>query len=242
MGCATSLVKYIVFLFNLAFVLAGIAFIAIGVIFKLDIEDFTAALNKTEINFSLAPTLLIIVGSIVFVISFFGCCGAVRESTCMLTTYAIILLTLFLLQVALGVYAFIQFKDSDAGIKNEIHEELKKTLELYDKDNVARETIDALQSERECCGVDSPADWRQVWNNDSLPSSCCRNLPPQCRASDGDSYRKGCFDPLYNFLQETIKMVGIVVVVIGATEIIGAIIALCLSSSIRNHERRGNYA
>lgn len=66
--------------------LAGLAFIVVGVIFKLNIQEFAQQLEKTGIPFNLAPTLLIIVGCVVFVISFFGCCGAIRESTCMLST------------------------------------------------------------------------------------------------------------------------------------------------------------
>jgi len=242
MGCATSLVKYIVFLFNLAFVLAAIAFIAVGIVFKLDIDEFTTVLEKLDVKFSLAPMLMIIVGCIVFVIAFFGCCGAIRESSCMLTTYAIILLTLFILQVALGVYAFIQFKDSDSDFKKDIHDELKNALNRYYNDNVAKDAIDALQTERECCGVDGPNDWSGLAPDNSLPSSCCRNKPAMCYASDGEAYKQGCFEPLFDFLQDTIKIIGIIVITIGATELVGGVIALCLSSSIRNNERRGNYA
>lgn len=36
-----------------------------------------------------APTLLMVVGGIVFVIAFLGCCGAVRESSCMVLSVSI---------------------------------------------------------------------------------------------------------------------------------------------------------
>jgi len=240
MGCATSMVKYLLFLFNLAFVLAAIAFITVGVIFKINITEYTEAIDSFDSVFGLAPTLLIVVGVVVLIISFFGCCGAVREGTCMLTTYAIILLTIFILQVALGVYAFLQFKDNDVQIKDEINKGLLKTLKEYEKNDGAREAIDTLQHELECCGVTGPGDWTNEWHNGSVPTSCCPNQPPQCYPVN--AYKEGCTNKFFDFLKSSAKTVGIVVIVIGAVELAGAIIALCLASSIRNHERRGGYA
>lgn len=43
--------------------------------------------DKYQLN--LPPILLLVVGSIIFITAFFGCCGAIKESTCMLTTVSI---------------------------------------------------------------------------------------------------------------------------------------------------------
>ena len=227
MGCATSLVKYIVFIFNFLFLLAGIAFIAIGAVYLLGIKSFTATLDKTGIPFSLAPSLLIVFGVIVFVISFFGCCGAIKESSCLLITYGIILLVLFLLQVAIGVYAFIQFKDSNGVDKMKIEDELTKTLRSYNTNNQAKETFDSLQSQLECCGVKGPNDWLP---GPTVPPSCCKRDAAVCYSSD--AHREGCFEVLYKFLRKSITIIGIVIVSIGAIELLGAISALCLSCSL----------
>jgi len=240
MGCATSMVKYLLFLFNLAFVLGAIAFIAIGALFLSNITEYTEAIEDVDGHFQLAPILMIVVGVVVLFIAFFGCCGAIREGTCMLTTYAIILLTIFIIQVALGVYAFLQFKDNDNGIRDEIEKEMYNTLHKYNSEDVAREAIDSLQYGLECCGVKSPNDWTAEWNNSSAPSSCCKDKPPTCYQVN--AFREGCAPKLFNFIKDSLKTVGIVVIVIGAVELGGAIIALCLASSIRNHERRGGYA
>ncbi|KAJ8968157.1 hypothetical protein NQ314_002414 [Rhamnusium bicolor] len=69
--------------------LAGLALIVVGVLYKLDINDYTSAIPDDYQNIGLAPTLTIIIGSVIFVIAFFGCCGAIRESTCLLTTVRI---------------------------------------------------------------------------------------------------------------------------------------------------------
>jgi CD63 antigen len=63
---------------------AGIALIVVGAIplFKLaDIKDAFPENNPATV-----PIIIVALGSIIFVISFFGCCGAIRENQCMVST------------------------------------------------------------------------------------------------------------------------------------------------------------
>jgi hypothetical protein len=85
MGCSTTVVKYLVFFFNLVFAIAGAGLLALGILLKLkndDIQNFI----PDKYHLGLPPILLIAIGSVIFVTAFFGCCGAIKESTCMLTT------------------------------------------------------------------------------------------------------------------------------------------------------------
>lgn len=68
------------------------------------------------------PIVLIVIGSVILIISFFGCCGAIRESTCMIMTYSSFLMVLLLVKVAIGVYVLVKSVD----FQNEI-------LKAYDK-------------------------------------------------------------------------------------------------------------
>ena len=52
------------------------------------------------------PVFLIILGIIIFSVSFFGCCGAINESHCMTLTFAWLLGIIFLLEVVVGVTAY----------------------------------------------------------------------------------------------------------------------------------------
>lgn len=63
--------------------MAGLALVIIGVLIKFNISEASRILPS---EFGLAPILSIVIGAIVFVTAFLGCCGAVKESTCMLTT------------------------------------------------------------------------------------------------------------------------------------------------------------
>ena len=235
MGFATGVVKYFVFLANLVFALAGLTLIIIGVVYKLNLKN---AINTLPSDFGMAPTLLIIVGAVVFITAFLGCCGAVKESTCMLTTYAIILLTIFIIQVALGVYAFLQLKDNDQRVK--INEGLDTTFRGYSSSEEARETVDIIQKYLHCCGVRSSHEW--TWPNGSIPASCCGNPEYSCSHSSPSVYERGCGEALYDFVRSSTKVVGGVAIGIAAAEVLGAVFALCLASSIRNSYRRGIYA
>lgn len=47
--------------------------------------------------------LVILVGLTTFLIAFFGCCGASQESQCMLSTYAVIVGLVFLVEIATAI-------------------------------------------------------------------------------------------------------------------------------------------
>jgi len=234
MGCATGIVKYLVFLANLIFALAGLALVIIGVMYKFNYNDATNVLPR---DFGLAPILSIIIGAVVFITAFLGCCGAVKESPCMLTTYAIILLTIFIIQVAIGVYAFLKIKDTNE-FHNSIRQNLQKTFEAYDKNPEAKEAVEVTQRFFSCCGVDGP-DYYQG----ELPLSCCEEGVDACRRIDyAHLHHDGCVQKVYNFLENSSQVIGGVAIGVAAIEILGAFFGLCLASSIRNHYRRSLYA
>lgn len=62
--------------------ICGLALIVVGILVQV-------ALHKTlmidDATASGAPILLIVIGVVIFFISFFGCCGAWKENYCMVT-------------------------------------------------------------------------------------------------------------------------------------------------------------
>lgn len=61
--------------------ITGILIIGVGTTIEAVYNNFDTFL---EDRFYSPATMLIAIGCIVFVVAFFGCCGAVRESTCMI--------------------------------------------------------------------------------------------------------------------------------------------------------------
>ncbi|XP_026461425.1 23 kDa integral membrane protein-like isoform X2 [Ctenocephalides felis] len=228
MGCGISFVKYVLFVFNLIFALCGLAVLAVGVVFKLKFSEIQQMLQ--DLNVQAAPILFITVGSIVFIIAFFGCCGAIRESHCMTVTYAVFLIVLLIVQVVIAVCVFVYVDD--------INKILQKTLQTtFDhRDQPANmEIIDGLQRQFECCGVNGKTDY-QLNVIANLPQSCCPAGDAACTFAN--SYNHGCKTILSDTVKGGSQTIGIVALIIAGVELLGAIFALCLANSIRNEDRR----
>lgn len=89
--------------------LSGIALIAVGTVVLVSIDNLSEVFEYFELKWT--PIVLIVIGSIVLIISFFGCCGAVRESGCMIITYSTFLMILLLIKIAIGTYVLVNSVD-----------------------------------------------------------------------------------------------------------------------------------
>lgn len=145
--------------------IAGLAILGVGILLKLKNNDISTFIPD-KYHLDLPPLLLIIIGSIIFITAFFGCCGAIKESTCMLTTvktcisnrvkelsfyrgflfqFAIILLTLLIVQVAIAAYAFLQIGDTQ-DLKSSVKQAIQKSFNSYNESKTVQEEFNFMQS------------------------------------------------------------------------------------------------
>ena len=91
--------------------LAGAALLGVGIWFLVDPNALNflkiASVSASDDMVKAASITVIVVGSIVFLTGFLGCCGAFKESPCMLTTYAVILIILLIMEVVAGILAVV---------------------------------------------------------------------------------------------------------------------------------------
>uniref|UniRef100_A0A8B9SGP0 CD63 molecule n=1 Tax=Anas platyrhynchos TaxID=8839 RepID=A0A8B9SGP0_ANAPL len=117
-------VKFLVFIFNFIFWVCGVALVAIGIYAQV-------ALNKALVVGSApaasSPVAILVVGIIIFFVSFFGCCGAWKESYCMVTTFAVLLSIIFLVEIAAAIAGYV-FKDK---VRSKLEEGLWDTMRKY---------------------------------------------------------------------------------------------------------------
>ncbi|XP_045445659.1 CD63 antigen-like isoform X2 [Melitaea cinxia] len=231
MGCGTSFVKYVLFFFNLVVALFGLAVIGIGVAVLL---NWAVIKEELQGHLTVAPWVFIVIGAIMFIIAFFGCCGAIRESHCMVVTYAIFLLVIIIVQVVLAVLMFTYAEN--------IKEALVKSVNsLFDKravDPAADTLFNNLQEQLNCCGKNSASDYGVF-----LPKSCCSQLSTvgkvlgdTCTLADAN--RIGCATRVADLYQTWNKTIAGVAIGVACVEVVGALFALCLANSIRNMDRR----
>jgi len=241
MGLGTSTIKYILFFFNFALALSGLALLGLGLLTRYYSSKSEELANKASGDSTgLAALAFIIIGGAVFIVSFFGCCGAIRESHCMITMYAMFLLAFFLLEVAVGVFLYIN--------RGQAEEITRKSLTTVFNDYSAsnktdsRALVDEIQHDFHCCGVNGPNDWTEK-NAAALPHSCCREDGGQgTTCSKTQAWQDGCLQKSIDTVKEKSGLLFKIIVGIAGSELIGILFALCLASSIKNEERRQGYA
>nr|XP_012624989.1 tetraspanin-4 isoform X1 [Microcebus murinus]XP_012624990.1 tetraspanin-4 isoform X1 [Microcebus murinus]XP_012624991.1 tetraspanin-4 isoform X1 [Microcebus murinus]XP_012624992.1 tetraspanin-4 isoform X1 [Microcebus murinus] len=123
-GCLQG-VKYLMFAFNLLFWLGGCGVLGVGIWLAATQGNF-ATLSSSFPSLS-AANLLIVTGAFVMAIGFVGCIGAIKENKCLLLTFFVMLLLVFLLEATIAVL-FFAYTDK---IDRYAQRDLKKGLHLY---------------------------------------------------------------------------------------------------------------
>lgn len=220
------LVKYLMFFFNFIFWLSGLALIIVGAVIKLKYGDFVQVSSSSV---STGPVFLIIIGAIIFIVGFLGCCGAYKENYCMVTTFAVLLALIFVLEIAAGAVAYA-FRGK---LENYVQKGLEDGAEKY-HETPYQKSMDAVQKELKCCGAaKGPKDYEKYHNaTGKYPTSCCKTA--NCTGSDiKDLYQEGCVKGLEDFLKSHLAIVGGVGVGIAFIQLIGILFACCLMRSIK---------
>ncbi|KPP66561.1 CD63 antigen-like [Scleropages formosus] len=225
-------VKFLVFFFNFIFWLCGLAVIVVGILVQLEMHK---TIVMTNVSGSATPIVLIVVGVIIFFISFFGCCGAAKENYCMVTMFAILLSLIIIIEVGIIIAGYV-FKGKLGGF---VDEGLKDMVNQYNQSEKIREAMDDMQKELKCCGINSTSDWRDFGTDQkSVPDSCCKNVSTDCgKGSMHDSakvYQEGCEKAVVDLLQKNVKWVIVGALVIAVVQILGIVFACVLMKGIRS--------
>jgi CD63 antigen len=224
-------VKYLLFAFNLIFFLAGLGLIIAGALVQ---TKFNAYFDFFGGQFSAAAILLIVVGAVIFIIGFFGCCGAYKENYCMVMTFAILLGLIFILEIAAGVTAYV-LRDK---VNSIVLENLTRTQAQYSPDNQGvMDTWDQAQRDFECCGVRNYTDWSGKGSipTGGVPESCCLEGAGDCTSSPGrdNVYQDGCMMKFTAWIEDNIFIIGGVGIGLAFVQIMGIVLAVCLGRSIK---------
>ncbi|XP_075030479.1 tetraspanin-2 [Calonectris borealis] len=208
-------IKILLFIFNLTFWLAGLAVIAFGLWMRFGgiMADF-ASDKKSPEYFFMGLYVLVGAGALMTTVGFFGCCGAARESQCLLGAFFACLLVIFAAEVTAGVFAFI-------GKKVAIQEAQKIYEDIYDDymknpGGKVNRTIYHYHLALQCCGKDN------IEQQMGLP--CPENI----------QMPKNCLVEIQNVIDANLHLVGIVGIAIAGITIFGMIFSMVLCCAIRN--------
>lgn len=220
------------FFFNFLFWLCGTLILALAIwvrVSKDGKEIVTSGSSST--NPFVAVNILIAVGAIIMVLGFLGCCGAVKESRCMLLLFFIGLLLILILQVAAGILG-ATFKSESNRILNEtLYENAKLLSQTTTEAKEFQKAMIAFQEEFKCCGLDKGAsDWE---NNFPDAKESCKCTGSDCETYQQYSvYRKTCLSLIKDLIEKNIIIVIGVAFGLAVIEILGLVFSMVLYCQI----------
>lgn len=238
LGCCSLTVKYLVFLFNFIFFVCGLGLIIVGAVVQGFFSEYiTFFENKYE-----TPAIgIIILGTIILIIAFFGCCGATKENVCMLNTFAGLLGVVIICEIAAGITVAVLRNE----VKTLAHTRMDDTMDKYgpgETNEIVTDAWDNLQQEYTCCGVDSFRDWFAK-PFDKVPETCCIKPADLCTASIKNStsdaeaatmiYTTGCFESLQGAALKSLAAITGSVVAVMVVQCIGIWMACGLVKAVK---------
>ncbi|KAG8233140.1 hypothetical protein J437_LFUL010370 [Ladona fulva] len=216
---------------------------------------------QNESSYNNGLYVLLGVGCLVFIVGLFGCCGAYKESQCMLVMFFCLLLVIVVGEIAGGTWAW---NHSDQ-LEEMIRESVKRTVQTeYGKYDTRTVTFDAIQSGLHCCGASGPSDWAgSIYNTGEkstvdlsissllpvvfqIPASCCKEPGQLCETSRsigkaaaiaGVIYSEGCVDKVIGVLHAYEKVVGGIIIGLAITQVLGLIFSIILCCAVRAIDR-----
>jgi len=266
-GC----VKYTMFFFNFLFWLSGLLLVGVGVYAALDKWSSGEAFKLQtifDVMFNIG-FLLMIIGGIVFVVSFAGCIGALRENMCLLRFYSLCLLIFFLAEMTLLALSFIYPNKLTEFLETELSDKL---IQSYRDDLDFQNLIDLVQQDFECCGISSEGykDWSKneyfnctIRKEDNpsvercgVPYSCCHAQPDgslvnlmcgfevQSLKDTSDVLMKinirGCIPTIQNLIENNLYTVGGVAIGIALSQLLVIWLSRTLEGQIESQKSLWN--
>lgn len=255
----SPVVKYLLFFFNFLFWLISMVMVAIGVYARI-MKHAETALACLSVD---PAVMLMVVGVLMFFITFCGCVGSLRENICLLQTFCIFLTIIFLLQLAAGVLGFI-FSDK---AQSKVSEMINKAITHYRDDIDLQNLIDFGQREYGCCGAVSYTDWSKNMyfnckeNNPSrercsVPFSCCiitkqkvvintmcgHQMQKEDYLEAGKQiYTNGCIDKLVNWIHSNLFILGGIALGLAIPQLVGILLSQILINQIKDQIELQNY-
>ncbi|KAH8373007.1 hypothetical protein KR009_010041 [Drosophila setifemur] len=196
MNCLSAMFKYLLYLLNLIFVAGGILLIVVGSIMLSTMGNFSSfdGANNTQT----IPITIIVIGCVTFVVAFFGCCGTIRENACCTTIYTSMMFVLFILQLVLTCWVFVN-RSAFLGDMSNLVRNLWNNQE-YTAMGVLEDTFG-------CCGNTGYLNYKSI--NLPVPGTCCGYLDRQANCTDASVYqqRPGCNAKFTDFWYDNMDII-----------------------------------
>lgn len=246
MGFCGSTFKFLLFLINFIFFLAGVGIIGLGAYMAINMKDYFDFLNLSDLapQVGVSSYIFIVVGVVVTIIAFLGCCATCTDNKCMMGSFAALMVVILIAEVGVAVTILI-YKNK---AKEVVEDAMVKAMVNYgdaDSEGVTK-TWDEIQETFTCCGVTTPGNWVnatkfQKGDKTLAPDSCCAPMSDGCGAGKLQEpytglHTKGCLAEFYEYVKEHAFVAGGVGIGIILVQLIVAIAGCCLARKFGDKE------
>lgn len=170
-------------------------------------------INSVNVVFWIA----LVVGAIVALLGFLGCCGAFCESAVLLYMFSAIMMIMIIIELVIGILAIV-YKDR---IKTDFTDPMLNSLAPNaTSDNQTCQAFKSLQDTFVCCGLNGTAI------ESTIPEICSLKCP--------NNVTDGCLDVLPKKMVYLAFTAGIVVLVFMVLEFSAVIFACCLIRALKS--------
>ncbi|XP_064653172.1 tetraspanin-18B-like isoform X2 [Lineus longissimus] len=198
LSCGMKCLKYILFTFNIILFLIGAALLAVGIFVAVDASklfelldkvSFTQEVGGLDVKSLLKQSAYVIIafGAFVFLVAFLGCCGAIKESKCMLGTYATIVCICLIVEIAAVILAAVFWNHTKAELENYLNRTIIEDYNGYNTKLVPTGNTDSLAWDFimiyfKCCGRNNYKDFDNAlkWNKTLPDGKGTAKIPPAC--------------------------------------------------------------
>eukprot|EP00064_Thunnus_orientalis_P002632 superscaffoldBa00000198_g2639 len=244
-GDCLSCIKYLMFVFNFLIFLGGSFLLGVGVWVLVDPTGFREIVAANPLLFT-GVYIILGMGGMLFLLGFLGCCGAIRENKCLLLFFFMLILLIFLAELAAAILAFI-FREHLT--REYFTKELKRHYQGYNNTDVFTSTWNAIMTTFDCCGVNSPEDFkdslfRMINQNHMVPEACCQRASQTGELADISQEQclsgsmmfrnnKGCYSAVVDYFELYIYVAGALAIVVLTIELFAMVFAMCLFRGIQ---------
>ncbi|CAH2217339.1 jg5649 [Pararge aegeria aegeria] len=234
--------KYLMMMITTKFMILSILMIVLGFSMYARYHTFSFFYNEVKSGEFLTPALFtFVLGIFLLIVTLFGFFGTLKESTCLVNLYALILTILLILKF---VAVILALSLDTATIRAILHIPVTK----YVSDSEIEMEIDQLQVSLNCCGSESYLDYvgmeftskhstsvfLTIYGNSLVPVV----VPASCCATEGVEYcatmrTTGCSSALISFFMRSSNVLGVLGIAVTMMKLLGIIFAVLLARCIR---------
>lgn len=232
------------------FALSGIVLIIVAGIVIADMRYFSG-LKNDEVR--TGAIIILVLGIVILAVALFGLYSVMKKSPRLLkivrqfmnpsevnhiiyfenTQYGGLILIIFIAEIALVIAFFI----CKPFFVEKLSDHMHRMIDGNNEEDL--KTMDTIQRDLKCCGVESPADWIDQSPTKSLRNSCC--VPEHIDASTNDCkdaqplfkdkyFQVGCLTKLKDYLTMNADLLTYILLGFAIVQIIFIISAFLLAS------------